>query len=805
MTRTHELDHDRDHDAYQRPTDPARAPGRGTRAQDLDGPTGALPSGIVMRKQRDSNGVEAGAEHALSQASSSSSGRGLPDPLRDKFEQSLGADLSAVRIHDGAASAASASAVGAKAYTVGNDIHFGAGHYDPTSSAGEHLLAHEVAHTVQQSGGIGRKAQFKLEVSSPGDAHEVEADRAADAMIAGSKATVGGADAHVARAKNEMEQMAIEGESDVANQVAAAAPAALVVSNVRDQSSAQALLNQLQSNQPLLEQGVSQGEVDEANLTENGAVITDLQMYLSAANQQGVSISNFQRAYAQLLLDFGRLDGLCKRYADTSIHSIGDVKSAQDMVDMQVDIDGNDADDLKGLVSKLKAEPAIQGQLDTIHGLVLDLDALSEKVQTGSQKSATAIARVGAATTRLRAATNAFGADELATVLAPVKEKAAKTAEITQAITSCLSGKATEVGKQATSGRAATASVKGANGDPVEVSGTTGTPNVQFTGSVLGGTSSLEINGAGLGKLLLGGLSGGATGLLTVAADEVWKLVKPKLDKLVEEMNISIGDFPDKREETAESKRKQALYDDVKAATDNLRNEKDGTQTSFKDYFTDAQSLEGKKGLLRASLNTFGSLIEERSKALGKSKSGKKLHELTALVGEAQAFIEQGKLCVKMGEDELDAGNQATGAGTARARLNDFNQLNGRVVHLATKWYGTKERLGRDARKLLGFDPSDEDQAALDRQQDPNRAEHISVSSTRISIDSASNSTIIDATNEEVRGLGSADSAGNRRGLGANEVLRSAVDNARDIVAKASAYVQALNALVFDGALSTRS
>jgi hypothetical protein len=157
MTRSHELDHDRDHDDARRTADSARAPGRGTRAQDLTGPTGPLPSGILMRKH-DGNGVEPGAADAVSRAASSS-GRALPDHLRSKFEQSLGADLSGVRVHDGSASAASARAVGAKAYALGNDIHFGAGHYDPTSAAGEHLLAHEVAHTVQQRGGRGR-AQF---------------------------------------------------------------------------------------------------------------------------------------------------------------------------------------------------------------------------------------------------------------------------------------------------------------------------------------------------------------------------------------------------------------------------------------------------------------------------------------------------------------------------------------------------------------------------------------------------------------------------------------------------------------------
>ncbi|MEP6863456.1 MAG: DUF4157 domain-containing protein [Deltaproteobacteria bacterium] len=97
-----------------------------------------------------------------------------------------------MRMHTGAASAEAASAVGAKAYATGNDVHFGAGHYDPSSSSGQELIAHEVAHTVQQRGGSPAR-QHKLEVSSPGDHAEVEADRAASAMVVGAPAQVGGA------------------------------------------------------------------------------------------------------------------------------------------------------------------------------------------------------------------------------------------------------------------------------------------------------------------------------------------------------------------------------------------------------------------------------------------------------------------------------------------------------------------------------------------------------------------------------------------------------------------------------------
>ena len=174
-----------------------------------DGPASSAPSPgkvsltqrmvrpIVLRVTDGGGDVMAGAETAIDRAAGSS-GHGLPDALRARFESSLAADLSTVRLHTGGDSAAAAHAVGARAYTVGQDIHFAAGAYDPGSTAGLQLIAHEVAHTVQQAGSAPTR-QHKLEVSTPGDGAEVEADRAAEAMVAGTRFAVSSAPASVQR------------------------------------------------------------------------------------------------------------------------------------------------------------------------------------------------------------------------------------------------------------------------------------------------------------------------------------------------------------------------------------------------------------------------------------------------------------------------------------------------------------------------------------------------------------------------------------------------------------------------------
>jgi hypothetical protein len=72
------------------------------------------------------------------------------------MESRLGVDLAGIRVHTGGHAADAARAVNARAFTVGQDIFFGADRYDPHSPEGQRLLAHELTHSVQQSGGGAR-------------------------------------------------------------------------------------------------------------------------------------------------------------------------------------------------------------------------------------------------------------------------------------------------------------------------------------------------------------------------------------------------------------------------------------------------------------------------------------------------------------------------------------------------------------------------------------------------------------------------------------------------------------------------
>src|SRR5712692_6602 len=140
-------------------------------------PSGKKPkTGALL--QRKSTGNDAGVEippvvHDVVH----SAGQPIDGSTRAFMEQRFGHDFSAVRIHSDAKAAESARAVDAKAYTVGRDVVFGAGEYAPTTEAGRRLVAHELAHTIQQG---SAPDSSRIRESASG---EKEADQAASAVM----------------------------------------------------------------------------------------------------------------------------------------------------------------------------------------------------------------------------------------------------------------------------------------------------------------------------------------------------------------------------------------------------------------------------------------------------------------------------------------------------------------------------------------------------------------------------------------------------------------------------------------------
>jgi Domain of unknown function (DUF4157) len=120
-------------------------------------------------------------------------GATLDSGVRAQMESSFGADFGGVRVHDNSQADSLNRSLSALAFTTGNDIFFRQGKYQPGSSDGRRLLAHELTHVVQQNSGqvretasafeVPESVQRSLTVSEPHDALELEADRMAHLVM----------------------------------------------------------------------------------------------------------------------------------------------------------------------------------------------------------------------------------------------------------------------------------------------------------------------------------------------------------------------------------------------------------------------------------------------------------------------------------------------------------------------------------------------------------------------------------------------------------------------------------------------
>jgi hypothetical protein len=117
----------------------------------------------------------------------STPGRPLDEDVRNFMEARFGFDFGSVRIRTDPLAAELSEAINAKAYTIGQDIAFGAAQYSPSSSEGQKLIAHELTHVVQLASGAGATPPpgGVLSLSDPSDALEQAADAAAEQVVAG--------------------------------------------------------------------------------------------------------------------------------------------------------------------------------------------------------------------------------------------------------------------------------------------------------------------------------------------------------------------------------------------------------------------------------------------------------------------------------------------------------------------------------------------------------------------------------------------------------------------------------------------
>jgi hypothetical protein len=162
------------------------------------GKSGVAPMSRIMDERRSTASAAVQRIHRKADGDAQSQGAEIPQEggssldskTRERMEPKLGADLSGVRVHTGNKSADAAKSYGARAFTVGSDVHFNAGQFKPGTKEGDKLLAHELTHVVQgqksgvqrkeEEGDAGKEGAEGKNVSEGHEPAEKEADAVAD-------------------------------------------------------------------------------------------------------------------------------------------------------------------------------------------------------------------------------------------------------------------------------------------------------------------------------------------------------------------------------------------------------------------------------------------------------------------------------------------------------------------------------------------------------------------------------------------------------------------------------------------------
>jgi len=189
------------HPPAHRPRRPDRepaAPEVATGAATAPGVSPALDAASVMRLQRTAGNagvvqmLAADEEQAspVHEVVGSGGGSPLDAQTRSTMEAAFGTSFEGVQVHTDERASKSAESVGANAYTVGTDVVFRAGQYDPGTPAGQRTIAHELAHVVQQQQGPvdGTDAPGGIRVSNPSDRFERAAEQVAEQVTSSAQA-----------------------------------------------------------------------------------------------------------------------------------------------------------------------------------------------------------------------------------------------------------------------------------------------------------------------------------------------------------------------------------------------------------------------------------------------------------------------------------------------------------------------------------------------------------------------------------------------------------------------------------------
>ena len=143
--------------------------------------------GSMLFKDKESGGGARDADDPQAIRDELGDGHALDAGVKHRMQSALGADFSGVRVHSDSSAQAMSDRLNARAFTIGNDIAFGPGEYQPGTPIGDALIAHELAHVVQQQSGDVTGAPL-----TKADAHSGALEDEADVSAVGAVVSLWG-------------------------------------------------------------------------------------------------------------------------------------------------------------------------------------------------------------------------------------------------------------------------------------------------------------------------------------------------------------------------------------------------------------------------------------------------------------------------------------------------------------------------------------------------------------------------------------------------------------------------------------
>ena len=236
------------------------------------------------------------AEESLVASTLGSGGAPLSTAALNYMQPRFGHDFSKVRVYTDDQASQSARALGAHAYTVGTDIVFSAGTYTPGTDAGNRLLAHELTHVVQQTGGVGLR-----ESANPTPIVQRQKDQ-------GGTAT--------APEPSTLDQL--RQAEDAAAKEDTLSPALGGMTNIGDVTTARAAIEKVKIATATLEMGDPGGWVGEKGEAKHKAANAEVEQllgfYIGFTGEETRTGVDFMDRYKKAHAQFARLQGLAQQY-----------------------------------------------------------------------------------------------------------------------------------------------------------------------------------------------------------------------------------------------------------------------------------------------------------------------------------------------------------------------------------------------------------------------------------------------------------------------------------------------------------